>query len=315
MANLICRFGENKVMLDMLNEIVLPAFTDKTLIRSYDKTSYLFYDVELVVLDDKESVLGVAGRFIKDTILRRDQILDDQKGLIQDTQDMRTSPSAFFLLILNNHRLLYVKESADAPLLDSFRSTFQKFLRTKHKAYIDSLYEKHKQAREDDATLPPVTKGELWKETPMPTVELVPLASKETLTSFVNKYEVLKSVEVQLRDTNSEIDNAPFFERVRHEKDAIGSTKTSVKHTNAEGLDKAVAIEQLSVAAPQGNYLIRFDGLDDSGDRLRGNNDDFKIKTPLKDLGDTLESAVKRMYFSFTCAVFTMHRKASTSAI
>jgi agmatine/peptidylarginine deiminase len=129
------------------------------------------------------------------------------------------------------------------------------------------------------------------------------LASKETLSAFVNKYNVLKSVEVQLRDTNSEIDNEPFFDRVRQEKNAIGSKKTSVKHTNPEGLDKEIAIEQLSIAAPQGSYLIRLDGEDDGGDRLRGNNDDFKIRTPLKDLGDSIKSAANRMYASFNSII------------
>jgi len=64
MANLICRFGEKKVLLDMLNEIVLPAFLDSMLRRRYEDTSYLFYDVKLVLLDDNKTVLGVVVKSI-----------------------------------------------------------------------------------------------------------------------------------------------------------------------------------------------------------------------------------------------------------
>lgn len=297
MANLICRFGDKKVLIDMLHEIVLPAFLDKELRRSYDETHYLFYGVELVKLDD--NTLGVAGRFIKDTVLERDQILDGEKGLVHDSKKLRTSPSAVFLLILNNHRLLYVKETQNAPGLESFCSTVQKFLRIKHRKYIDVLFEKHKAARKEDKTLPHVTKQELNQDTPWPTVNLVPIGTRESLASFINQYDILKSVEVQLLDTNSEIDNAPFFEKVREQKDAIGSKKTVVRHTNTDGLDKDVASEQLSNAAIQGNHQIKFDGLDEAGDRLKGNNEDFKIKTPIGDIGDVLVPAVKKMHASF----------------
>lgn len=303
MANLICRFGEKKVLLDMLHEIVLPAFLDGTLRRSYDDTSYLFYDVELVVLDSENSILGIAGRFIKDTVLERDQILDGDKGLIHDNQKMRTSPSAVFLLILNNHRLLYVKETKNAPGLETFRATAQKFLWIKHRNYINALYEKNQVARKADQNVPHISKTDLNIATPRPSVELVPIGSKESLASFLEQFQTLKSVEVQLLDTNSEIDNAPFFEKVREQKDAIGSKKTIVRHTNPEGLDKDVAIEQLSVAAPQGNYQIRFDGLDDAGDRLKGNNEDFKVKTPIGEIGSDLVPAVKRMYAGFNSLV------------
>lgn len=40
MGNLICRFGRDKVLLDMADEIVLPCFFKEKLVRSYSKTSY-----------------------------------------------------------------------------------------------------------------------------------------------------------------------------------------------------------------------------------------------------------------------------------
>ena len=50
MANLVCRFGGEKVLLDLEEEVVLPSFFDSSMIRTYDKTSYFFYDVSGVHL-------------------------------------------------------------------------------------------------------------------------------------------------------------------------------------------------------------------------------------------------------------------------
>ena len=122
-ANFICRFGDEKVLLDYAEEIVIPAFTHDTYVRSYGKhTHYHFYKVKFVKLDEIAGipVFALAGRFVKDTMLTRHQVFEEQVGLIQDEQEMRSSPSAFFVLILNNHRLIYFPETPHAPEFNSF---------------------------------------------------------------------------------------------------------------------------------------------------------------------------------------------------
>jgi hypothetical protein len=52
-ANFLCRFGADKVLLDYLEEIILPAFIDDTLIRTYGRenpSEYLFYETSVVNL-------------------------------------------------------------------------------------------------------------------------------------------------------------------------------------------------------------------------------------------------------------------------
>jgi hypothetical protein len=58
-ANFVCHFGRDKVMLDYLTEIVLPAFTDDTLIRQRGQenvTEYRFYDVHLEKLEREKGI-------------------------------------------------------------------------------------------------------------------------------------------------------------------------------------------------------------------------------------------------------------------
>ena len=66
-SNFVCRFGEQKVLLDYATEIVIPAFCDDTLIRSYGSTEFFFFETELMKLNDDEEnpALGIVGRLDK----------------------------------------------------------------------------------------------------------------------------------------------------------------------------------------------------------------------------------------------------------
>lgn len=301
MGNLICRFGRDKVLLDMADEIVLPCFFDEKLVRTYSKTSYFFHEVSPVLLKDdaSESVVGIAGRFIKDTTLEREQIFEEGKGLVKDSDSMRSSPSAIFLLILNNHRLIYVKETRDAPPKESFRSTVLSFLRDKHKEHIDAEYERLNAAREEDPNAVRVTKKELHEITPRPTLELIPLTSEDSIEEFVRTYSILKTIEISLSDRNDENDNDPFFEAMQKRKDAIGSTKTLIKHNNSKGLNKDEVIGEIAEATEQGNQNVKLSGVDNEGDILRGNNDSFQLRKPLEGLSPRPANAANDLYDSF----------------
>jgi hypothetical protein len=109
-ANFVCTFGPHKSLLDYDEEIVRPAFLDQTLVRQYgEATEYFFYETKLIRLQSEvksESEFGIAGHFIKDTILRRTQVFRPEGGLIHDEAEMQSAPSAFFLLLLSNHKLV-----------------------------------------------------------------------------------------------------------------------------------------------------------------------------------------------------------------
>ncbi len=301
MGNLVCRFGDEKVLLDMADEIVLPCFFDDSLSRSYDKTSFFFHEVSPVMLFDNEGepIIGVAGRFIKDTTLVREQIFEQEKGLVKDSESMRSSPSALFLLILNNHRLVYVKETRNAPSKESFRSTLLSFLRAKHKQYIDNEYKRFKLLHEENSDQSVITKKELYETYPRPTLELIPLTSEDSIEQFVKKYNILKMMEISLSDRNDENDNDPFFEELQKRKDALGSKKSIVKHSNSEGLDKNKVITEISEATAQGNQAVTLSGIDNDGDILRGNNEKFQLRKPLEGLSSKPEKAASELYESF----------------
>jgi hypothetical protein len=123
-ANLICRFGEKFVLLDLANEIVIPAFIDTTLRRKYGATNYFFLEVTIKEIAGPKStdipLLVVYGRLVKDTVLTSEQVYTPEHGLEPAAESIPSSPSSFFALILNNHKVMYMPEMAYAPTIGAF---------------------------------------------------------------------------------------------------------------------------------------------------------------------------------------------------
>jgi len=297
-ANFILRFGE-KVLLDYVEEIVLPAFLDSKLIRVYGKnTSFQFYKVKMVSLGEaSEPVLGIAGRIVKNTILARTQVLDPVKGLIQDEQSISSSPSAFFLLILNDHRLVYVPETRNAPEIDAFKATADKFLKEKYRQYIARLYN---EINESDVR---ITKKKLLGTHPMPNLEVIPLTSTENIEKFLATYDVLRSIEFRMVRPNDEIDGAEIFREVRDYFAGMNSKQTKIISSNNEGLDKEKAIQIIHDASAAGNQEVTLRGADHEGNRITGNNEKFKIDVKIQDFPATSKAKAMKAYELFVSLV------------
>lgn len=277
-GNLVVRFGE-KVLLDHFGEIFLPALTSKYS-RNYSDTRYFFEKVDLLYFGKEDGsglpILGLVGRIIKDGVLRRDQVYVDGE-LRQKPGKMQSSPSAVFLLILHNHRLVYLKETTDAPSKDTFRSTLLQFLKRKHQEVVKA---KKVKIDEEFPTLAErrVAKEALSEEYGTPTVQLISLSSAGTVRDFIKRYQTLKQVKITFSETNDENPMHDFFAQFKRAKEEVGSDASSIVHHASKGLDKEQAIEQITEATEQGINGVHLSGVDDDGSRLLGNNDDFKLK-------------------------------------
>lgn len=278
-ANFICRFGD-EVLLDYAKEIVIPAFTNDANVRTYGDTDYHFYQVELINLAkaNEDPVLAIVGQFVKDTLLTRVQIFDEQAGLVQDEQSMRSAPSAFFVLILNNHRLIYLPETPHAPDLGAFQVTALTFLRWQWTKYINDLYKAAKEAGE------PKTKVSLRKLHRIPTLEVVPLTDKRSLAESVRRYETLRRIDFRLITPNDEIDASDTLERVRKMGLGMDASVTKVITENKDGLDKDAALIAIEDATANGNQEVTLRGVDAEGNALKIDQDKFEMTVPIADV-------------------------------
>lgn len=289
-ANFINRFG-NSVLLDYADTIVVPAFTDARLKRTYGKTTYQFYKVRLVNLakDPEKPVLALFGQFVKDTELTRVQRMDPAAGLVHDERSMSSAPSAFFVLLLNNHRLIYFAETPHAPDLGTFRSTALAFLRETWRAIINTLYD-----NQPDGVK--ITKKKLRELNPIPTLEVIPLANREGIAEFVKRYDILKRIDFRLVTPNDELDAAETLDRVRKLGLGLNAKTTKVSASNSKGLDIKASIETVTEATESANQEIVLSGVDENGAKLNGNNESFHLSIPINDPPAQPLSLAKRLF-------------------
>lgn len=294
-ANFVCRFGDRKVLLDYVEDIVIPAFVDDKMIRSYGRTHFFFYETKLVVLDDnpENPVLGLSGRFIKNTQLTREQIFDPEHGLIHDEASMASAPSAHFVLILNSHRLIYFPETAHAPDLTAFRSTALNFIREKHKEFINHRYEELKGGENK------VTKKQLNEDHPTPSLEVVPISGDEEIANFVRRFGVLKKIEFRLIEPNDEIDGEELFNDIRNYLRPLHPDSTKIEIRNSEGLDIEAAVPRIQSATDMANQEVRLSGRDQDGNDLTGDNHKFKVGAPIDIIPPTRKGLTDKLYATF----------------
>lgn len=295
LANFVCKFGDSENLWDYVEEIVLPAFFDDTLVRTYGQvTEYFVYEPKLVrIVEAEVPVIGVAGWFIKNTILERTQYFDDEDGLVEDHREIESAPSAFFVLILNDHKLLYLTETPYAPTISNFSSTIGSFLRIKHREFINNTYD---EARGSDEK---VSKKALRETHKKPQLVILPLNTKESISNFVESMRQLRRMELQLITPNQEMDNQAVYAALRKHKEKIQSSKTTVSHQNKEGLDKPTAVEQIHDASATGNQLVKLVGTDTFGNTVRGNNENFRLAAKVDDIPTNLVARARKMYQIF----------------
>ncbi len=273
-ANFVCKFGEHMNLLDLAEEIVIPAFSDEELVRTFADTQYFIMDFQIwkETITDGETLLCLGGRFVKDTVLQRDQVYDDKQGrIVKSPMTMPSAPTSLFVLILNNHKLIYLPEVSAAPPLQAFSATIRKFIGQKRKEFLESEY---KAARERGENR---TKKSLRENIPEAKLTVVPLSSKESIESFVKGFRRLERLELRLTDTNEELDATAMWKSLRASKANLGADTTKVVHSNTKGLKKDVAVDQIHAAASSGNQLVTARGVDEYGNPIKGNNDAFQL--------------------------------------
>lgn len=301
-ANFICHFGELE-MLDLCEEVVIPAFTDTTFRRTYKDTTYFFHDVQLVTVSEegKHPEPAIAGKFVKDTILAREQIYEEGK-LVKSPQKIASAPSSLFVLTLREHKLLFLPEVSGAPGIESFRSTTEKFLKQARSIFIretiESMLEQqfpYGANREEKKK----TREAVMEKFPPPNLEVISLASEESLDAFVDRFDKLKVFSVRLVRPNNEINNEGFFEKLRDQTDHLQAASASLNYRNPEGLAKPHVKDQAE-SALDGNAEIALMGTDREGRKLSGSNDDFKIQVVVEDLPKVIRNAAQKLFSIFS---------------
>ncbi len=290
-ANFILKFGDQD-LLDYLSEIVVRAFTDDTLVSRRRGSSFYFLDVELLTLTEGGGDWAIAGRMVQDTVLRRTQVYEEGRGLVHDEATLRSSPSAFFVLTLDDHRLIYFAETQSAPSLSSFKGTILDFIKRKYKKLSDAEY-----GRLNENADRRVTRAQVEEIHPTPSLSIVPLTNAEGIAAFLARYSVIRKLEIVVHKPNKEVDGAEAVSNLQALRRQLGSDKGKFSTVEREGLDPRGTMEVLEDVTGSPNVDTNLSGLDHEGDKLEGSNEDFSVKTEIG-LGQLETPQMARRLFS-----------------
>lgn len=296
-ANFVCHFG-NSPMLDYLEEIVIPAFTEGKRIRMYGRSQYLLIDTTLtkVVSADGVSTPAITGKFVLNTNIHRDQILVDGK-ILASTMEMPSAPSSLFVLELSTHKLMYTKEVSGAPGLSAFRTTIESFLKMQRNNYIDKILKENKEKIEQGKSIKRITKKSLSEAIPTPNLEIVELPGNKNLEKFIEKFKKLKEFSIKVVKPNQDVNNSGLFNSVENAREEVDAESTTVIHRNPNGLNKNKSIDQIKPAL-DGNAHIKLSGIANDDKILRGSNDELSVKEPI-DVKTPSKSNFSKMYQAF----------------
>jgi hypothetical protein len=276
-ANFVCRFGERFVLVDQLQDVIIPAFFNE-FERKTAKTRLFLHDVSMI--EDSKDRHVIAGRLVKDTILEREKLYDAKTKTLKDSaESLRSSPTSFFVLILETHRLMFIPEHRGSPTLKTFETVMQRFLLD---AYIERYGEK-------SGKLSPTNKS--VERLASPELQIVRMMSAGSLESFLDRFELIQQLSIRVAEVNNEFDNSELIEDLRKSHRKMQSKQTDLKYKNtSDGLSREEVSTEL-VAVGKGTGYVNVIGRDPSGRKIEGNNEQFGIRTEVEAVPDGIVAA------------------------
>ena len=133
-GNLNAIFIGEKTKLDLLDrwdEYVYLIFKE-----GYSNGKYPEFSLKNIkIAEIFKSEPAIIGRFVKNTVLKVEQVLKDGK-LIQKNESHESAPSSFFIFLLRTHILIFLPENPGAPNVRSFKTFLERTINKERLQYI-----------------------------------------------------------------------------------------------------------------------------------------------------------------------------------
>lgn len=294
LLNFTLKFGE-KNLRDYLEEIVKPAFLNGNVRTVGKKTRFLFLNVEIHDFDSsgKKPDLALLGQFVKDTVLESTQVLKGSE-LVDQYDELRSSPSATFALFLNDHRLIYFADAPHAPDYSSFKSTALNFLKKERNKHINREYKKFRGLEGKT-----VTKSQLTKLIAVPSLNILPIPNAQSAKEFVRSFDNLQTLTFKVIDGNDEAQASQFFEDMKNVSGGLNADGTA-RFNNKDGLEKDEAADLVAGAAENGITKVKATGKGEAGERLVKTSQDLTVEVELNPLPPTKRGKIRSLLASFS---------------
>lgn len=278
-ANFSCKsvLGDLE-LLDIFNDYVFPAMSNKEVpgSKNSETLSYKFIDLQFLKI---EKELLLVGRLVKNLNLQRQQILEGD-SLVQSYETMESAPSSFFVLILNTHKLLWVREFQRAPLLKDFKYAITKMLKEQRADLVQNyilentpnlIFENNKKnglERKAYALYPDLD------------ISVTPIGNKIKIEKKLAKFNKIHNIKISALKRNSELgSDYSEFSRMLSDTQADMNAKnvvTEIRGGVRHPLNKEAAT-RLVQASADGNYEYKIKGKDENNNDIVESNETLSL--------------------------------------
>jgi hypothetical protein len=250
-GNLNAIFIGEKVKLDLLDrweEYVCVVFNDG---YSYGKhPEFILKDVRVAKISKNEPV--IAGRFVKNTVLKVEQILKNG-DLVPKNETHESAPSSFFIYLLKNHILIFLPENPGAPNVRSFKNFVEKTVNKERLRYIREM--KQKESLEEQLLV--------VEDNPPIYVSYIPIPTIPSLDSEFEKIIKVKKIWVRHFYQNANLDIKSWISGDDSILRAIKAPK--IDHTITQVENIQATKDFVTDLAKANNASFRVDGVSETG--------------------------------------------------
>lgn len=287
--------SKDKELLDYI-EILRRALDPSIGTRRTVSAAYQFIDVACEQLGTGIESLCFYGRILKDTTILREQVYENGQ-LLQRRLELPSSPSAFFVFNLLDHRMALMPETQGAPSITTFGNTLRYFM---HKAHEDEIRRQYKAAAETGDT---VTLKSLRENLPQPIVDIVPIADKVAISAFLADFEKITQVVVKVTRRNQDLKHGELFDELAEEVAPLGpSNSRFIISGGRDGLDREKTSDFVKEVVDHGYEDTTITGLDRTGAKIKGSNEDYSLVRYIDEVPENNRSRAESVYEQYVSA-------------
>lgn len=311
LANFNCTIKKEKntiPMLEFFNEIIYPALNNTKKYKETKRNKYYISDLKLVELTD--GPMALVGKHIKRTVLDIFPDYNAESGFIGEQFSAPSAPHSNFILLLNNHRLIYYSNEAGAPTVSSFSTTVGHMIYTYVKDKRNDIIQNLKELKPSEAKAKNATyideknnqikyfryeyKDEYYKNIadfsnryldehlPYPETNVVAIESQTLLEEAFKNIKKINKVEFKFyKPNNDPLDFDNLFEQTYSILEK--SNSTSVKTTLNSPEEKSVI--ETAIASSKGKTSYQIQATNNENEPIQLNPDSVSEKVVV-DVGE-----------------------------
>lgn len=260
-------------------DIFIPSIFQNQIPRKTSRASYYFLDVGMGYLNEADQAsLCIYGRFVKDTALTREQVLED--GVIVNSPGtLRTSPSFFFVINVADHRMVFMPETPFSPTVSSFAHSINYFFKKKYDSHIRAEQRKREEAGSRS------TLKDVRESFPFPEISITPIAGRVEVSDFLKKFSKINKIQVSIVRRNQDLRPGELFDLIAEDISDLGPQSSQLTvNGGASGLDIQKTEAFIGSISQEGYEDTRVIGQDMLGARISGTNEDFSLTIPVSEV-------------------------------